>query len=189
MAEGDIDKTDLLLLLLYAPDHAGKRAGAMYGITRLEKLMFLLEKEGGLSSFRDEFDFEPYRFGPFSTQVYDTLEALEGWGFLEMRSRSVSDHYAAAEVERLDEELSDEEGDVPSTNDRRALEERPIREKVITLTARGRLLAGRVAEKVGEEERAAIARIKQKYGRMSLRHLIAYVYETYPKYAVKSELV
>ena len=189
MAERGVDKTDLVLLLFYAPDHMGRRAAPMYGITRLEKLMFLLEKEGALASFRDEFEFEAYRFGPFSTQVYDTLEALKGWGFLEMRSRSVRDYYAAAEVERLDEELSDEEGHVASTNDREGTEESPIREKVITLTSRGRLLAERLTEKVGDEERAAIARIKQKYGRMSLRHLIAYVYETYPEYAVKSELV
>ena len=52
---------DVVLLLLYAPGTSGGPCEPVRGITRLQKLLFLLWKEGG---FRDDipklYNFEAY---------------------------------------------------------------------------------------------------------------------------------
>lgn len=75
MAEGIKTKVDLLLALLYA----GKREEAtpIEGITRLEKLLFLLKTEEGFLSTRtddDTFNFIPFKMGPWSSEVYDEVD-------------------------------------------------------------------------------------------------------------------
>lgn len=185
---GDLkaDKSDLMLLLLYAPDHTGTYAAPIRGITRVEKLMFLLNMEGSMTSVAERYEFEPYKFGPFSSEIYDVLEALRGWELVDVHHRKITDYYEAAEVERLDENLSDEEEDLPITEEN---ERSAVQEKTITLTDRGKRLAKMLTDKLSAEDWQALTRIRQKYGALSLRHLIAYVYQTYPKYAIKSELV
>ncbi len=176
-----------MLLLLYAPGPAGKHAPPLYGITRLEKLLFLLEKEGGLAKTVEHYEFEPYKFGPFSSDVYDTLEALRAWALVEVRHRSITDHYEAAEALRLDDDLSDEEENIQAVPFQPI--EKPARqEKVISLTEQGRLLAEKLTRKLSTEDWTALTSIKQKYSGLSLRHLIAYVYQTYPETATESEL-
>lgn len=188
MASKNVDKTDLMLLLLYAPDHTGKYAGALHGITRVEKLLFLLENEGGLTSLAESYKFEPYKFGPFSSDVYDVIQALESWELVDVRRRTITDYYESAETQRLDEDLSDEEGDIERGR-LEGNEKAAIQEKIITLTERGKQLAEKLVAKLGTEDWNTLTSIKQKYGAMSLRHLIAYVYDTYPESAIKSELV
>lgn len=189
MASKNVDKTDLMLLLLYAPDHAGVYAAPVHGITRLEKLVFLLEKEGALNSVGEQYEFEPYKFGPFSSDVYDVIQALQGWRLVDVQYRMITDYYESAEAQRLAEDFSDEEDEAqgeasPEQNERIA-----YREKIITLTERGKLLGKKLMDKLSAEDWQALTRLKQKYGALSLRHLIAYVYDTYPESAIKSELV
>lgn len=205
MVDPKADKTDLMLLLLYAPDHTGLEARAMHGITRLEKLLFLLEMEGGLARLDERYQFEAYRFGPFSSEVYDVIEALQGWELVNVEHRTITDYYASAEADRLhddltdedyasaeaqrlDDDLTDEEEDEQAVSDSRVNERSAVREKIISLTDRGKRLAEKLSGKLTEDEWSALTRVKQKYGAMSLRHLITYVYETYPDYAIKSEL-
>ena len=47
------------------------------GITRLQKLLFLLWKEAGIQEVEAGFEFKPYKAGPYSRKLYDELELLE----------------------------------------------------------------------------------------------------------------
>ncbi|HTW07908.1 MAG TPA: CopG family antitoxin [Acidimicrobiales bacterium] len=67
---------DLMVLLLHAPSRGGE--DAVRGVTRLQKLLFVLEQKLASQSTR----FYAYNFGPFSEEVNDAADALKLAGFL-----------------------------------------------------------------------------------------------------------
>lgn len=73
--EQKIKKSDLILLLLYFDNKK-----TIDGITKMEKLVFVTQKEV-LDKWKEiessKFDFGPDRFGPLSTEVYDELDFLK----------------------------------------------------------------------------------------------------------------
>jgi len=80
-----IPKTDYLILVIGSN-------GPIQGRTRLEKILFLVKKEvldrlkrPEASSF---YLFSPYRFGPFSEDLYDDVEFLRDNGFIEVKGES-----------------------------------------------------------------------------------------------------
>ena len=67
---GAIETDDIIVLLLGAPGGPGP-TGYLAGVTRLEKLVFLLEKETPARSWITELaDFRSDKFGPFSAKIY-----------------------------------------------------------------------------------------------------------------------
>ncbi len=79
-----LKKSELILLLLN-----GDNRYPIIGITRFEKLVFLTQKEVlDKSNTRTiKFDFEPDRFGPFSTEIYDELDFLKSVGMIKESDR------------------------------------------------------------------------------------------------------
>ncbi|MGB9847248.1 MAG: hypothetical protein ACPLRH_07065, partial [Desulfotomaculales bacterium] len=81
---------DLILLLLYVPGKTGEYAERIEGATRLQKMVYLYEKEVyprvGWNRLAEEDlpGFIPYDFGPFSREVFDDLEFLAGIGFVDV---------------------------------------------------------------------------------------------------------
>ncbi len=69
-----IPRRDLELLVIGADEDG------LNGITRLQKLLFLLEREEGLTRSGADFAFTPYKAGPYSSAIYDDLEFLENLG-------------------------------------------------------------------------------------------------------------
>lgn len=67
---------DVMLLLLHAPNSRGE--DAVRGITRLQKLVFVIEQK--LST---DMGFYAYNFGPFNEEVNDAAAALRLAGFLQ----------------------------------------------------------------------------------------------------------
>src|SRR2546428_10866699 len=75
---------DLVMALLYAPGGTGKVGEEIRGITRLEKLVFLLLKVVGFESrTRGELSYKAYDYGPYSGELIDILQALKGEGLLQ----------------------------------------------------------------------------------------------------------
>lgn len=68
---------DLMVLLLHASGHQGE--DAVRGITRLQKLLFVIEQKLAADHSR----FYAYNYGPFNEEVNDAAEALKLQGFLE----------------------------------------------------------------------------------------------------------
>src|SRR5262245_52377811 len=69
---------DAIVFLLGADSSVPSLAGRIEGITRLEKLIFLLKKESKIGKiFTEDPEFHPYDYGPFSSKIYQAIETLE----------------------------------------------------------------------------------------------------------------
>ncbi len=183
-----ISTRDLLLLLVNAWSQRGD--GGLGGITRLQKLLFLLEREEGLRATGNGFQFEPYKAGPYSSKLYDDLEFLENLGLLRSEVTAEATEPEAAEVEKeeldidrlsFDDLVEDESA---KRSDPDAYEERRF-----GLTPEGKK---RVHDLVAKPEYKpvvdSIRKIKSKYSSYSLNDLLYYVYTKYPDMTVESEI-
>lgn len=163
--------TDIILLLIAAP--GGAQAGKLNGITRLEKLVFLIAQETSVNNqSEDPFAFEAYNYGPYSKEVYEAVDLLEDLGLI-TETREYEDS-GLDEMEESTVVASENEG-----VDRAGVERR------FSLTSDGEKVAQALAQQHSKAN-GAIADIRARYGRMSLRQLIRYVYARYPAYAEKS---
>ncbi len=86
-----VPKTDYLLLVIGSD-------GPIEGRTRLEKILFLTRKEVLDKLITPQatgfYQFTPYRFGPFSEDLYDDLEFLRDNGFIEIRGEPGSEVFS-----------------------------------------------------------------------------------------------
>ena len=78
----NISKHDLTLILLGVDPNGGIGEG-IGGMTRLQKYLFLLDREEQVSPSGPGFEFKAYKAGPYSSKLYDDLEFLENLGSLE----------------------------------------------------------------------------------------------------------
>lgn len=173
-----------LVLMLIGLDEDGSIGDSVGGITRLQKLLYLLEKEGHLTPSGDGFDFSAYKAGPYSSKLYDDLEFLENLDFLESEVEAETTDAETAEVDLLDfDELmgtDDDEG--PASAD--AYEERRFQ---VTEKGMGHIesmLSSGDYEPIAE----GIRKIKSKYGHHSLNDLLYHVYTKYPDMTTESEI-
>jgi uncharacterized protein YwgA len=162
--------SDLILLLLVAegPEHAP--VNRLNGVTRLEKLLFLLDKETNVQRGVDEpFRFRPYNYGPYSREVYEAVDLLEEAGLI--NEERVLEGHTLDEMEEAATAAIDKEGI----------------ERRFSLTQNGLAVAKLLARRHPEEFKE-IGDIKKSYAGMPLRQLIRYVYNKYPKYAEESKI-
>jgi uncharacterized protein len=172
----EIEQADLILLLLAAETRDPDARFKCEGITRLEKLLFLLEKETDIATEISEgFAFEPYHFGPYSKEVYDAVDFLEALRLLtETRVDASSGLDIEEEIQVLDESDLNEDGEYIL----RRLE----------LSKDGKDIARILSQQLSPKGKKAMSDIKERYGSMPLRQLLRYVYSSYPDYAEKSKI-
>lgn len=170
---------DTLLLLLAAPDIYNQGAG-IRGITKLTKLMFLAREEAGFGG-DENFDFEPYKYGPFSRQLYSELRALKDAGLINIFQSSAPDYFASEELSGIeDQEVVDAY---------RALSDGPTSPPklwVFQLTPRGRRMAQQLRKRLPDDRWAKLVEVKRHYDRLSLGELLSYVYQKYPAWGANS---
>ncbi len=184
-----IGRRDLILFLI-GMDARGELGDEVNGMTRLQKLLFLLEKEGGLRASGEGFEFEAWKAGPYSSRLYDDLEFLENLRLVSSESTAEATDAEASEMELEEaaaEDVTFEElmGDSPGKPpDADAYEERRFR-----LTQKGLERIERMIQK-GEYKPVAdgIRKIKSKYASHSLNDLLYHVYTKYPEMTVESEI-
>ena len=181
-----ISSKDMTLLLL-GLNPSGPTKEGIGGITRLQKLLFLLGKEENLKLVGDKFEFSPYKVGPYSARLYDDLEFLENLGLVESQVVSAASDEEAAEFDQLnfDDLINDDErytGENTRAGD--AYEERRYR-----LTDKGLQHVQKILAK-GEFQPIAdgIRKVKSRFGSHSLSDLLFYVYTKYPEMTVESEI-
>lgn len=165
-AQGDPRLGDLILLLLDAP--GSNRSEAVRGVTRLQKLLFVIEQKLGLAS-----QFYAYNYGPFDSDVYDAAEALRRAGFIvggvEIKSAPPSFEQMVASVEHR-------AGPAAASIE------------LFALTPKGRDLAERLRRSSGAYEAlySRIADLRKEWDTPRLDDLIHRVYTTWPAYAENS---
>jgi len=181
-----IGRRELLLLLIGLDEH-GSSGGSVSGITRLQKLLFLLESEGRIQPSGEGFRFEPYKAGPYSSKLYDDLELLENLGLVRSEATAESTVTETADINRLS--FDDLIGGFDELDGgSRAADS--FEEKRFTLTEKGKervkvLLSGGQYEPIV----SGIRRVKAKYSHYSLRDLLRYVYTKYPGWTTESEII
>lgn len=170
-----IEIDDAVILLLGVPSETSKLQGRLQGITRLEKMIFLLERETNLSAYlTEDANFVAYNFGPFSPKVYQEVETLAAAGLLLDSATPADDTADSWEwFAAIDAAQDARPGDAYTT-------------RAFALTDLGlryyEILAGQLPAKTMDE----LASFKDRFGGVSLRQLVRYVYENYPDYTERS---
>jgi len=168
---------DDAIVLLLGAEVPGAASGEIKGITRLEKLIFLLERE---TKSKDEWlgedaKFEPYNFGPFSQRVYQAVDLLSSAGLLNDSDSPATDDIDTWE---LRDNIGLEEG-----GDRR-------RDQYVTrdfkLTDLGWRYFRALEHELPSDSLAEVAEFKRRFAFLPLRQLVRYVYLRYAEFTTKS---
>jgi uncharacterized protein YwgA len=181
-----ISSKDMTLLLL-GMSVSGPTKEGIGGITRLQKLLFLLVKEENIKPAGDRFEFTAFKAGPYSARLYDDLEFLENLGLIESEVVSETTDAEATEVDQLnfDDLMNEDErftGESPRAAD--AYEERRY-----WLTDKGLEHVKAMLKKCElQPVTDSIRKIKSRFGHHSLSDLLYYVYTKYPEMTVESEI-
>jgi hypothetical protein len=179
-------KADLLLALLYAggsPAHI-PIASPVTGITRLEKLLFLLKlDEGFLESVpdKDNFHFVPFRMGPWASEVYDEVDFLESLGLVNKVSTSSISPADSAHNEELFSQMV-----LDKYQNQRSVDDDEV--EVFKLTEAGKVKAAEIWKRLSDDERDRLIRVKKTFNNMNLRQFLRYVYKKHPEYTTESEI-
>jgi uncharacterized protein YwgA len=193
------DRRDLIMGLIEAGN------GVVPGITRLQKFLFLLEREYDLHP-ADSADFEAYLLGPYSRKLYDDLQYLENVGLLESDALVMPDQdvtemdfgFLASKSPRSTRTVSGEElverGRFYIDAYEEAAEEGTSAaggdlgpEQRYRLSEKGKkYLEGKLSGSDGAAVIRAGEDLKRRF--RSLDDLIRYVYTRYPEYTTESEI-
>ena len=168
--------TDLLIALLYAPGKTSSEGEPITGATRLQKLFFLLREGEGPKRLVEQaraMGFQPYKMGPFSTELRDTVTELEAADILK--------------TERLlyvipdDRDISNDDPD-----DAGPAEVSSIR---YGLTDSFGLRVGKALwASLAEDQQRDLSAFKRFFNGLSLRQLLIFTYEKYPQYTTHSTI-
>jgi hypothetical protein len=180
-----IGRRDLLLLLLGIKGHKATTDG-LGGITRLQKLLFLLEHESSVTPIGDGFKFEAYKAGPYSSKLYDDLEFLENLDLIEKQATAEGTEEEAAEIDFTFESLIEPETE---NDDSSGPAPDAYEEYRYSLTPEG---LRKVQQMLNDRGYApvidSVRNIKTRYGQYSLGDLLYYVYTRYPEMTTESEI-
>ncbi len=183
-----VTRRDVVLLFLgIGPGGVAKEG--IGGITRLQKLLYLLEQEENLKPTGDGFEFEPYKAGPYSERIYDDLEFLENLGLIESKVAAEATEFEAAEIDRLSfEDLMGDDSEGSATGSELPASD-AYEERRFCVTEQG---VNRIKKILDSGQYRPIVdgirKIKSKYGSYSLSDLLYYVYKNYPDMTTESEI-
>jgi len=164
---------DAIVLLMGAPG-GREEPGHLEGVTRLEKLIFLLERETPVRDWLTEkADFRSHRFGPFSSKIYQAADTLAAASMLRDSAKDAKTQEDGWEAVNM--LMDDEDVDAYTT-------------RVFDLTDRGRRYYEKLLEDLPPNAEATLAQFKDKFGNLPLRQLVRYVYTRYPQFTDKSEI-
>ena len=184
-----INRKDLILLVL-GVDVKDDFGEGINGITRLQKFLYLLEREENLKPNANGFEFVAYKAGPYSAKLYDDLEFLENLSLITSEVSGEATEGEAAEVEMSFEELMGDCTDTVEGKISDALMTADVyEERRYRLTENGKNRVEKLFQR-GEYEPVVngIRRIKSKFGKYSLNDLLYYIYTKYDEMATESEI-
>ena len=175
-----VEKNDLLLMLLYSKGSTGNFNEPVRGVTRLMKLLFLINEQ---IKNPEKFNFEPYKMGPYSSDVYSAISFFNTFPSsgdpiikIEKSADSAPDSDSVKFImEALDDESSLEDGFGNNAK--------------FYLTERGEKLARLVWTQANSDQQRIVESIKTKFAALPLRELLRYVYDSFPSMTTKSTIL
>lgn len=167
---------DVVLALLYAAGASGAEGEPVRGITRLQKLLFLLWKEGAFyEDIPNLYNFKAYDFGPCMDDLYDDLDFAEDIELISIEEVPSGNEYEGADEDAF---LADFGFKLVKRATRRDF----------SLTATGTQAAKELYDDLDEQRRERLNQIKRRFNSMPFFDLLRYVYRKYPAFAEKSVL-
>ena len=161
-----IEVDDAVILLLGGLHLA--TSGGVEGITKLEKLVFLLERESLVGRCLTENpEFSSHTFGPFSEKVYRAVDTL-----------------VAAELVLDSAKASDTNEDSWEMEQIIGIDEARYLTRTFTLSERGKLYYNALLLALPTEISDQLAEFKRRFATLPLRQLIRYIYLKYPVFTV-----
>jgi hypothetical protein len=174
VAGTELLETDDAIVLVLGAAGGQERPGYLEGVTRLEKLIFLLERETPVREWMTETgDFRSWRFGPFSSKVYEAADTLAAAGLIKdsaNKAANVEDRWEAVNALIDAQELD------------------PYTTRTFELTERGQQYYKALLQELPPEAPQVLERFKAKFARLPLRQLVRYVYQRYPQFTDRSEI-
>lgn len=192
-----IGRREMLLLLigLNGSEHG------LGGITRIQKLLYLLDTEEHIHPTGEGFNFEAYKAGPYSSRIYDDLEFLENLNLVKrskpsddletgaLSTSAVTSDPEQAEVDLTFEDLMGPEDVMAPELDEIAPTADSYEEMRYTLTDEGKR---KMEELLGNREYTpfveGIRKVKSRFAKYSLNDLLYYVYTRHPDMTTESEI-
>ena len=178
------NRKDYILLLLYSESVRKRVNEPIVGRTRLTKMLFLF-KEELLEKFRHDqngtiafYEFFPWSFGPFSSQVYDDLKFFQLRDFI----CSIDDDSETSPESVAEWEFASELEDSSDSNFTEYVEQR------FTLTEKGCRFAEQLYADLSANQRNLLREFKSRTSTVPLRALLKYVYSEYPDQTTKSKI-
>lgn len=168
-----LEVDDLIVLLLGVPTKNLALADRLEGITRLEKLVFLIENETSLAKLlADDSNFTAYNFGPFSAEIYRCIDHLVAFELISDTGKITSNTIDSWEYTNA---VGDEWFDPYATRD-------------FSLTERGKQYYQALASELDElgPYIRELSEFKDRFAPLPLRQLIRYVYMNYPTMTSRS---
>lgn len=176
-----MDKKEIILLLLKS------NRSPLVGTTRLQKLLFLIEKEKNIIPEMGSFKFEAYKFGPASKELYDDIEFLLNIGFItksndkekltELKIDEIENYTADIFLSNQSSKKNSSSNDMTSEND----------SVVYRITNSGSQYLYQ-NDLVKSDENTKIGELTNKFNGYSLTSLLQYVYSKYPDFTEESEI-
>ena len=162
--------SDVILLLIELAGRDSQEAW-FRGITRLEKIIFILMSEHNLTAWiqEDKPTFIPYKLGPYAREVYAAIDFLSSYGLIEDSFAGTS-----SSVDSMEVIMNIDTGSMP-------YEERRFR-----LTDDGRRAAQSLRQNSNSELLDTMQNCYNQFGRIPLITLLRHVYTKYPAYTGKS---
>ncbi|GAA5230108.1 hypothetical protein [Arthrobacter cryoconiti] len=171
-----IEIDDAIVLLLGTATH-GATSGEIRGITRLEKLIFLLERETSSKDWlQQDAGFEAYNFGPFSQKIYQAVDTLAAAQLIEDSSSLAPDTMDSWEEREVIGPNSGSPGDRIN----------PYTTRDFHLTERGWRYFNALKQELTPEAMVELQNFKRQFAFLPLRQLIRYVYSRYEEFTTKS---
>lgn len=168
---------DLILVLLYAPGADGQPGEPINGITRLQKLVFLLNQGEGpetVVAAAQAFEYQAFKMGPFTKQLYQDLDVLTSLGLVR-----------TSKLEYLitDDRDPDEISDVATRDGKRVVESTRY-----ALTPKGLEVGSDLFAGLKKRDREGLEKFKKFFNSIPLRQLLIFVYQRYPDFTTESEI-
>jgi predicted DNA binding CopG/RHH family protein/uncharacterized protein YwgA len=158
---------ELMVLLLHAQNARGETA--LRGMTRLQKLLFVIEQK-----LASQTSFYAYNYGPFNEEVNDAAKALEVAGFIRSAHSASS---GAPSFQQMMAAVTERAGRQEAT--------KPVS---FELNKSGHEAAEKLRTSSSSYEQlfAFVEAVRREWDTPDLTELVDRVYSTWPEYAEKS---
>ena len=171
--------SDLLIVLLYSQGASGTINEPIEGITRLQKLMFLLRQGIGpekLVNIAESYGYKPYKMGPYSDDLNADIEELISAGIIHSEQLKYWIH-----------DDSDNSADLDPDIDAPSIKKKKVISLKFSLTSPLGIEIGKdLWETLKKEDKAGMTKFKSFFNSLSLRQLLIFAYEKFPEFTTKS---